>query len=109
MPICDTGGLFYLDACSLSPPLVLSATTNICTLPTLGVLAFTLNMSALVPLFSSQEEARAAAAEAQRRRQEESERARAQAAEAQRRKQEEAARAQAAEAARRKQQVSDWI
>lgn len=52
-----------------------------------------------------QEEARAAAAEAQRRRQEEAERARAQAAEAQRRKQEEAARAQAAEAARRKQQV----
>jgi len=51
-----------------------------------------------------QEEARAAAAEAQRRRQEEAERARAQAAEAQRRKQEEAARAQAAEAARRKQQ-----
>jgi hypothetical protein len=57
-----------------------------------------------------QEEARAAAAEAQRRRQEEQERARAQAAEAQRRKQEEAARAQAAEAARRKQQVrsSSW-
>jgi hypothetical protein len=75
-----------------------------------GTLNCTANCTALCCdafsfLFCLQEEARAAAAEAQRKRQQEQERARAQAAEAQRRKQEEAARAQAAEAARRKQQV----